>query len=350
MREGICTKKFPKHFQTCTSTGDDGYPKYRRLSSDSGGITAILRNNEVHKFKDEIQQLQSGRNICSSEAVWGILSFSGHERAPSIVHLTIHLENEQRVYFTVNNASDIVNNPRDITLTGFFKLCIADDFSKYLTYDKVPVYYTWNATNRKFQRRKQSIPVDGYDNVKKSDTLGRVNVIHSINSECFHLRILLHVVKGPTSFEYLRTVDGITYNTFQAACRAMELLESDSHFENILSEAALYSLPTSLRTCISEPSHLSVTLEKVLFVRIGSKTKPCTLREIHVPVLSCPDLVFIFFRCDVDADYWRTSCTLSKRPVSSWTIPVFMDISQTGDHGQTGSRPKSIWEGVNPVV
>ncbi|XP_055941748.1 uncharacterized protein LOC129971797 [Argiope bruennichi] len=122
-----------------------------------------------------------------------------------------------------------------------------DDFSKYLTYDKVPVYYTWNATNRKFQRRKQSIPVDGYDNVKKSDTLDRVNVIHSNNSEYFHLRILLHVVKGPTSFEYLRTVDGITYNTFQAACRAMELLESDSHFENILSEAALYSLPASFR-------------------------------------------------------------------------------------------------------
>ncbi|KAF8793523.1 hypothetical protein HNY73_004992 [Argiope bruennichi] len=47
MREGICTKKFPDPFQTCTSVGDDGHPKYRRLSPDSGEIAAILRNNDV---------------------------------------------------------------------------------------------------------------------------------------------------------------------------------------------------------------------------------------------------------------------------------------------------------------
>lgn len=53
--------------------------------------------------------------------------------------------------------------------------------------------------------------------------------------------MLLHIIKGPTSFEHLRTVQGVVYNTYQAACKAMGLLEDDSHWENTLSEAAVCS-------------------------------------------------------------------------------------------------------------
>ncbi|XP_044741959.1 uncharacterized protein LOC123302929 [Chrysoperla carnea] len=59
--------------------------------------------------------------------------------------------------------------------------------------------------------------------------------------------MLLHIVKGPTSFAHLRTVQGVVYNTYQAACKAMGLLEDDSHWENTLSEAAVCSSATSLR-------------------------------------------------------------------------------------------------------
>lgn len=299
MREGACTKKFPKSFQSCTSTGHDGYPKYQRLSTDDGGHSTIVRNQEIdnrwivpynpillrvfdahinvelcssvksikyvckyiNKGTDmatfslnstnEIQQYVSGRYICSSEAVWRILGFSIHERAPTITHLTVHLKNGQRVYFNHNNANDIINNPRDTTLMAFFKLCFEDDFAKTLTYDKVPAYYTWNQNNKKFQRRKQGEPVPGYNGVKKTDALGRVYVVHPNNGECFYLRMLLHIVKGPTSFNHLKTIEGVTYNTFQAACKAMGLLEDDAHWENTLTEAALCSSAGSLRYLFS---------------------------------------------------------------------------------------------------
>ncbi|XP_050065022.1 uncharacterized protein LOC126553951 [Aphis gossypii] len=64
-------------------------------------------------------------------------------------------------------------------------------------------------------------------------------VVHPNNSECFYLRILLHVIKGPISFASLRTVQGVTYDTFQEACKAMGLLEDDFQWENTLSEATV---------------------------------------------------------------------------------------------------------------
>ncbi|XP_045453744.1 uncharacterized protein LOC123663048 [Melitaea cinxia] len=250
MHEGKCSKKFPKPYQSQTSTGDDGYPKYRRLSPEEGGRKAAIRSDQatfsLHST-NEVEQFQSGRYICSSEALWRIMSFNIHERAPTVTHLAVHLENGQRVYFTENNVNDIVNNPRDTTLTAFLKLCAEDDFAKTLTYDKVPAYYTWNQNTKKFQRRKQGAVVLGYPGVRKTDALGRVYVVHPNNAECFHLRLLLHVIKGPTSFRSLRTFEGVTYDTFQGACKAMGLLEDDSHWESTLSEAAICCSPKSLR-------------------------------------------------------------------------------------------------------
>ena len=82
---------------------------------------------------------------------------------------------------------------------------------------------TWN------QVIKQETVVEGYPDVRKTDALGRVYLVHANNSECFRLRKLLHVVKGPISFISLRTFQGITYEKFQGFCKAMYLLEDDTH-------------------------------------------------------------------------------------------------------------------------
>jgi hypothetical protein len=87
-----------------------------------------------------------------------------------------------------------------MTLTAFLKLCPEDDFAQTLMYDKVPGYYTWNQVTKTFQQRKQGMVVEGYPDVRKTDALSRVYVVLSNNSECFHLRMLLHTLKGPTSF------------------------------------------------------------------------------------------------------------------------------------------------------
>ena len=62
-----------------------------------------------------------------------------------MAHLDIHLENEQRVYFTTENAVQRAEAPQDTTLTAFFKLSTQDEFARTLLYNQVPKYYTWNS-------------------------------------------------------------------------------------------------------------------------------------------------------------------------------------------------------------
>lgn len=47
MKDGKCTKRYPKIFIRQTQTGDDGYPTDRRISASDGGISfdKIIKNN-----------------------------------------------------------------------------------------------------------------------------------------------------------------------------------------------------------------------------------------------------------------------------------------------------------------
>ena len=171
MSDGKCTKRYPRDLLAETITGNDGYPLYRRRTVNDGGkfFTLKIRNNEVEvdnrwvvpyspllskTFKahinveycnsvksikyickyvnkgsdmavfgvgnatrsiDEIDQYQVGRYISSNEAVWRILSFPIHDRHPTVVHLAVHLENGQRVYFTTENVHARIDTPPPTT-------------------------------------------------------------------------------------------------------------------------------------------------------------------------------------------------------------------------------------------
>ncbi|UYV80721.1 hypothetical protein LAZ67_19001536 [Cordylochernes scorpioides] len=80
--------------------------------------------------------------------------------------------------------------------------------------------------------------------VKRSDTIGRVYAVHVSNFECFCLRMLLHNIKGPPSFAYLKIVNGSQYETFRDTCAALELLENDNHWVVTMDEAILCQSPT----------------------------------------------------------------------------------------------------------
>ena len=56
--------------------------------------------------------------------------------------------------------------------------------------------------------------------------------------ERFHLQMLLTIVKGATSFDALKTVDGEICETFHDACLKRGLLEDDGEWEICLHDAA----------------------------------------------------------------------------------------------------------------
>ena len=63
---------------------------------------------------DEVQRYLMGRYLSSSEVIWRILDFFIHERHPTVVHLAVHLENGQCVYFTEDNLLDRANEPQTL--------------------------------------------------------------------------------------------------------------------------------------------------------------------------------------------------------------------------------------------
>ena len=65
--------------------------------------------------------------------------------------------------------------------------------------------------------------------------------------ERFYLRMLLTIVKGPTSFEDLHTYDGVVHPSFKLACIARGLLDSDDRWDRSLTEAASWQGGFQLR-------------------------------------------------------------------------------------------------------
>ena len=77
--------------------------------------------------------------------------------------------------------------------------------------------------------------------------MGRMYFASPNLGERFYLRLLLSVVKGPTSFKNLWTVNGQLCDTFKSACVARGLLEDDDEWIQCLHEAAIMKTGYQLR-------------------------------------------------------------------------------------------------------
>ena len=298
MVNGKCSKQYPRSLREETETGQDGYPSYRRRKGRQTTIKMFNRRvvtitnewivpycplltkifnahinvewcNSVKSIKyvckyinkgpdaamfalmqenstDEVKQYECGRYVSTNEAFWRFFKFDLHEHWPAVQTLSVHLENGQRVYFTQDNVEQVVANPRETTLTSFFKLCQRDDFAKTLLYHQVPSYFTWD--NKRWSPRKKGMPVESHAGYFKDVALGRVYTVHPNQHECFYLRLLLHEVCGPTSFNALKTVDGELCGTYREACRRLGLLQDDAQWEGTLQDAAVCIPAHRMRT------------------------------------------------------------------------------------------------------
>ncbi|OBZ81251.1 hypothetical protein A0J61_10700 [Choanephora cucurbitarum] len=159
--------KAPINVELCGSVDAIKYiNKYVYKGPDR--TTVHLRNES-----DEIERYLTSRYIGPTEAVWRLFKYAMYEEDPSVTWLAIHLENEQPVYFDPEASAEeiqlIIDNTY-FTLMGFFK---------------------YNTTNE-----------DG-----RGSAVGRMYYCTPTAGERLFLRLLLTVVRGPTSFQDLRTVN-----------------------------------------------------------------------------------------------------------------------------------------------
>ncbi|XP_074347337.1 uncharacterized protein LOC141686186 [Apium graveolens] len=101
--------------------------------------------------------------------------------------------------------------------------------ARTLTYVEFPKHWVWNSKGKLWTRRKKGKEVD------------RIYFAHPSSGERFYMRMLLNFVKWSISFECIRTVNGVTYPTFKAACYALGLLDDDREWVDCLSKAAVWA-------------------------------------------------------------------------------------------------------------
>ncbi|KAJ1689867.1 hypothetical protein LUZ63_014022 [Rhynchospora breviuscula] len=302
MQDGKCSKRFPKPFRDSTIISDDGFVLYRRRDT----YTTVLKNgvcldnkyvvpynlNLLLKYQahinverchrtdmikylfkyickgrdramvsifrnsrqaqpdqqnqgsqetviDEVLDYLDCRYLAAPEAIWRLFQYNIHYSHPTIERLPIHLPFENNVVFRDSQPlSEVAMNPasRRTRLTAWFDLNVSDPAARLLTYPEVTRYYTWHEKEKVWKFRQA-----GY-------RLARMHFVQPTAGDLYYVRMLLNSTRGATSFDELRTVNGVMYSTYKEACNAVGLLDDNSEWLYTMQEAAGSASCEQLRT------------------------------------------------------------------------------------------------------
>lgn len=208
--------------------------KYTHKGPDRATLE-VQQRNEVSEFRDS-------RYIAASEATWRVFEIPIHHQVPAVMSLQVHLPGQHMVVFNANEAPDAVAahaQQEKTMLTAFFELNRTDPSAHDHTYQELPLFFVWDRRVKKWKRRQRGA------------TIGRMYFVSPTAGERFYLRTLLTTVKGPTSWEHLRSFEGTVHPSFHAACLARGLLENDDEWRQCLEEASVTHLGVSLRRLFS---------------------------------------------------------------------------------------------------
>lgn len=285
MKDGKCSRYYPKNFQPTTIVDQDGFPVYRRRDNgktiEINGIfldnrhvvpynpnlllkyqahiniewcnqgasikylfkynkksynritTAIVSTQDGHGSHhqdiDEIKQYLDCRYISPCEAIWRIFSFPTHGRTPAVERLYFHLPNEQLVFFNDDDDIDsLLTRPtnKESMFTSWMEANKTFPEGKNLTYVQFVSQFVYNRSQKCWTPRH-----NGY-------TIGRLIWVPPGTGELFYLRMMLTVAKGPCTYEDIRTIGEIQYPNFREACLAMGFIEDDMESIEAIREAS----------------------------------------------------------------------------------------------------------------
>ncbi|XP_061372128.1 uncharacterized protein LOC133314638 [Gastrolobium bilobum] len=282
MKEGKCSKKFPKKFSSRTIIDDDGFPHYKRrnngrfvirngveldnrsvvpynanlllkyqahinveytcqssaikylfkyIHKGNDRVTAAIKHSDptldASRKNDEIQMFYDCRYVSACEAAWRIFGFDIHFRYPPIQRLSFHLPNAKNVVFR-DNASISDAKTRAESRRSIFEAWMEANKKypegRHLTYAEYPTHFVYKEDTQEWHPRK------------KGFSIGRINRFSANNGEDSYLRMLLTFQKGCTSYYDLRTINGVLFPSFKDACYFLGLLDDDREYIDAIKE------------------------------------------------------------------------------------------------------------------
>jgi hypothetical protein len=159
-------------------------------------------------------------------------------------------------------------------LTEWFKTNQELEATRSLTFDQFLHQWVWNRKLKRWTMRK------------KGFNIGCMYYAHPTSSERCYLWMLLNYVKGATSYEHLRIVDGIEHDTFKDACIAMGLLADNNEWRQALKEVGLWASGRQLHDMFAS---------MLMFCEV---TNPKQLWDAYWESLS--DEIEVMTRCEPD--------------------------------------------------
>uniref|UniRef100_A0A8R1IAX7 ATP-dependent DNA helicase n=1 Tax=Caenorhabditis japonica TaxID=281687 RepID=A0A8R1IAX7_CAEJA len=214
-----------------------------RLQTNKDGVQ--------HEVINEIDEYLDTRYVCAPESIWHIFSFKLSNRSVSVTMLKVHLPGKQTVTFQEGNEAVALERAKEAktTLTAWFEinkkseeLALTDGAmpvgvydSRVFLYNEMPEHFLFTTNNGWTARKNQRF------------SIGRMPFVGIRDTERYSLRQLLLYSKGATSFENLRTVNGVVFETFTEAARAAGFLEDDEVYIKSLEEAAGFQSAYQLR-------------------------------------------------------------------------------------------------------
>ncbi|CAN1249080.1 ATP-dependent DNA helicase pif1 [Linum perenne] len=223
--EGKCTKHFPKKYCSQTTFDEDGFPRYRRR--ENGSFVTANNITVDNRF---------------------VVPYNRYLLLRFQAHINLEFCNKSRsikyLFKYINKPPDRANAAKDVLamhenrrtmLEAWMDINKQDDEARKYTYLEFPQHYVWNKKEKYWKRRKSRI------------SIGRLYYAHPSSNERYYLRVLLHIVKGCRSFEEIKTVNGITYESFKETCYALGFLADDNEWHDCLQEVSTWASGRKMR-------------------------------------------------------------------------------------------------------
>ncbi|POS81701.1 hypothetical protein EPUL_005560, partial [Erysiphe pulchra] len=249
MRDGKCSKGYPKRFCEQTTMVENSYPEYERPDNGVrwGSERFMFDNRWVVPYNPYLtKKYKAHINV----------EIAGGVRAIKYLAKYVY-KGSDRATLAVPGQHDEI----DMTLQG-----------RYIgPVQAIWRLMAWSAPSSFFNEHDRCTDRDGSANSelglyrldenrgwhmrKKGHTIGRLPVAVPRQGEHFYLRSLLTVKRGARSYRDLYTVNGIQYPTPSAACRAMGLTFDDSEWISLFNEikdtASAYALRNQFAVILS---------------------------------------------------------------------------------------------------
>jgi hypothetical protein len=113
----------------------------------------------------------------------------------------------------------------DTMFLAWFNANLQYEEGRSLLYSEFPTRFVFHQDDHCWKPRKRGF------------SIGRLTYVPVGAGELYYLRVLLTKQRGCTSYEDIKTVKGIVYNTFQEACSELGLLKDDQEFKDALTES-----------------------------------------------------------------------------------------------------------------